>query len=178
MVAQLNTYLRSLDKPELIALISRLSKQIPELGQYFQLQLNRTATMDVVEKYKKSIEKEFFPSRGYGKARLSVARKPVDTFKRIAPQSPQLVDLMFHYVEQGVRFTLAYGDIDEPFYLSMETMFEKALALAKKIDELEQNKKRSREIVVATCGMGWGFHDQLSEIHCLFYKEKCRKCGY
>ena len=34
---------------------------------------------------------------------------------------------MIQYVENGVKFTNAFGDIDEPFYYSMESMFEKAL---------------------------------------------------
>ena len=175
---KLNKYLQSLNKQELVDLIARLSKQIPELNQYFQLQLDEKSAKKVVEKYKKAIKKEFFPSRGFGKARLSIARKPIDDFKHVAPQSFLLIDVMFYYVEQGVKFTLEYGDIDEPFYISMETMFERALELTKKIDVLDKYQDRSYKIVTNTCGMGWGFHDQLREIHFVFYKEKCTKCGY
>ena len=39
---------------------------------------------------------------------------------------------MLHYVDQGVNFTGQYGDIDEPFYNSMEKMFKDALKLSKK----------------------------------------------
>jgi len=36
----------------------------------------------VAESYKQTIENEFFPVRGLGKARLSVARKAVNDYKR------------------------------------------------------------------------------------------------
>ena len=34
---------------------------------------------------------------------------------------------MLYYVEMGVQFTNAYGDIDEAFYNSMESMYERAV---------------------------------------------------
>ena len=171
-------YLLSLNKKQLVDLVAILFKQIPQVNYYFRLQLDEKASNKIVDKYKKSIKNEFFPTRGFGKARLSIARKAVDTFKQVAPRSLLLIDLMFYYVEQGVKYTLEYGDICESFYISMETMFERALELAKKIEGLKNFQERSSEIVFKTCGIGWGFHDRLSEIRFYFYKEKCRKCGY
>ena len=44
------------------------------------------------------------------------------------------IDIMLFYIEQGVKFTLAYGDINEAFYSSMEGMYEKALSAMNKLD--------------------------------------------
>ena len=72
---------------------------------------------------------------------------------------------MLFYVEQGVKFTLAYGDIDEAFYLSMEGMYEQALSTMKKLDLENTFEERSRKIVTDTSRIGWGFHHTLHEIY-------------
>lgn len=64
-----------------------------------------------------------------------------------------------------MRFTDAYGDIDEPFYISMETMYEKAVNEIIKHGQKDAFQKRCRKIVLDTSDMGWGFYDTLSEIY-------------
>jgi hypothetical protein len=66
---------------------------------------------------------------------------------------------MLFYVEQGVAFTNAYGDIDAPFYSSMESMYERALKLIKKESLQDQLLDRCQNIVNETHGIGWGFHN-------------------
>lgn len=72
---------------------------------------------------------------------------------------------MVFYVENGVNYTDYYGDINEQFYLSMESMYERAVKFI--IDNnLEVTfKERCLKIVNDTTGMGWGFHDQLCETY-------------
>ena len=74
----------------------------------------------IEDKYKEIITNEFFPKRGYGKARLSVAKKAINDFKKISDKFSLIVEIMLHYVEQGVDFTDQYGDIDSPFYDSIK----------------------------------------------------------
>lgn len=71
---------------------------------------------------------------------------------------------MLFYVDRGVKFTLAYGDIDEAFYASMEGMYEKALSAMTELDSKHIFEQRSQKIVTDTSDIGWGFHDTLSEI--------------
>lgn len=72
---------------------------------------------------------------------------------------------MLAYVEAGVQFTRQYGDIDEPFYNSMEGMFETAAKHITKHKLHDQFESRCRQIVKDASGTGWGFHDTLSEIY-------------
>ena len=72
---------------------------------------------------------------------------------------------MIFYVEIGVKFTNCYGDIDEPSYLSMESMYEKVVKFIISTKLEGMFKQRCLEIVNDTAGMGWGFHDQLSAIY-------------
>jgi hypothetical protein len=73
--------------------------------------------------------------------------------------------LMPYYVEQGVDFTNRFGDINESFCSSVEGMYEQALKLIVQHDIQEQFERRYRQLVKVTAGIGWGFHDQLSELH-------------
>ena len=49
-----------------------------------------------------------------------------------------------------VKFTDAYGDIDEPFYISMESMYEKALKEIIKYGLKDTFQKRCQKIVLDT----------------------------
>ena len=129
------------------------------------MRLGGDASGELIAKYKAVIEHEFFPARGYGQARLSIARKAVSDYKRISPSIEGLVDLMLFYVEMGVAYTNAYGDINEPFYSSMETMYERAVELIAKLNMQEQFAVRCKKIVRDTAGIGWGFHDALADIY-------------
>jgi hypothetical protein len=120
--------------------------------------------LEVLAKYKKTIEDEFFPARGFGKAKLSIAKKAISDYKKVCNNEVDTIDIMLFYVEQGVKFTLAYGDIDEAFYASMEGMYQKALSAITELDVKNIFEQRSRKIVTDTSEIGWGFHDTLSEI--------------
>nr|VFJ93592.1 MAG: hypothetical protein BECKH772A_GA0070896_1005812 [Candidatus Kentron sp. H]VFJ94203.1 MAG: hypothetical protein BECKH772B_GA0070898_1005712 [Candidatus Kentron sp. H]VFK00881.1 MAG: hypothetical protein BECKH772C_GA0070978_1005412 [Candidatus Kentron sp. H] len=71
---------------------------------------------------------------------------------------------MIHYLETGNRFTLDFGDIDEPFYMSLESMFARIIAELKKRPEKTRTAYhlRLKEVVVAATGMGWGYYDAIS----------------
>ncbi len=124
---------------------------------------------DVLEKYKNIIKNEFLPKRGFGQGKLSVARKAVNDFKKVSDHSISIADIMLYYVEIGVEFTLTYGDINEQFYSSMENMYSDALAYIFRNHLQDQFKDRCLRIVIDTKGMGWGFHDTLSDTFYEYY---------
>lgn len=161
----LKKYLKDCPKEELISDISELIKRFPQVKDYYQLKLNPQDELEVSTKYKKIIEDEFFPARGYGKARLSVAKKAISEYKKVCITEIGMIDVMLFYVEQGVKFTNAYGDIDESFYNSIEGTYEKAISGIKKTGLAESFEERCRKIVEDTSDIGWGFHDNLSDIY-------------
>ena len=164
-LTDLKQYLKKASKEDLIAEIAELYKRFDSVKDYYQVKLSPEADTQVSAKYKKIIEDEFFPKRGIGKARLSTAKKAVSDYKKVAETPLYVVDIMIFYVEQGIRFTNAYGDIDEPFYNSMESMYENALELVIKYNLQATFQERCRKIVKDTSHIGWGFHDGLSEIY-------------
>jgi len=161
----LKKHLKTCSQEELINDIAELYKRFQPVKDYYQIQLAPQDETQVAAKYKKIIEDQFFPTRGYGQAKLSVAKKAITEYKKVTKTATGLIDIMLFYVEQGVRFTDAYGDIEEPFYISMETMYEKAVNEIIKHGQKNTFQKRCQKIVLDTSDMGWGFHDTLSEIY-------------
>jgi hypothetical protein len=161
----LKQYLKDCPKEELAKDIIELCKRFPSVKDYYQLKLNPDDETHVIVKYKQIIEHEFFPARGYGKAKLSVARKAVSEYRKVCRNPVNLADIMLFHVEQGVKFTNAYGDIDEPFYNSMESMYGDAIKWVSKNELQDIFQQRFQKIVKDTSSIGWGFHDTLLEIY-------------
>lgn len=97
--------------------------------------------------------------------RASVARKAISDYKKISCSNTGLADIMLTFVESGVWCTKEYGDIDETFYCSMESMYESAIKFISKGGLSKEFNDRFFDIVEDTTNMGWGFHDTLSDIY-------------
>lgn len=126
-----------------------------------------------MEKYKQIVIDEFSP---YGrpkfpKMRASVARKAISDYKKISCSDSGIAEIMLTYVESGIECTNTYGDIDEAFYISMESMYESAWKFIADKNLTDDSETRLRDIVDNTRDIGWGFHDQL---RCVYedYQEK------
>lgn len=161
---ELKNYLATKNENHLINEVVDLFKKFDAVKDYYTSKLSAADSKSVLDKYKSIITKEFFPERGFGKARLSVARKAVNDYKKVAMSDSDIADIMLHYVENGSQFTNEYGDIDEAFYDSMEGMYEDALKFIVKNNLVVEFKTRCREIVEYAIE-GWGFKDQLEYLY-------------
>ena len=141
------------------------------MKNYFNSNLSEAGMIEVFEKYKKIVENEFFPTRGFGKVRLSTARKAISDFKKISTSNTDISDIMLFYVENGVEFTNEYGDIDEAFYMSIESMYQTALKFICKANLLDDFYERCQAIVNNTANIGWGFHDGLSDTFYTYFQD-------
>ena len=70
------------------------------------------------------------------------------------------------YVEQGAEFTHEYGDIDKRFYNSVASALNELAALLYNeargmYPELSERPARVEQM---TDGIGWGFHDYITEV--------------
>ncbi len=70
------------------------------------------------------------------------------------------------YVENGVRFTHEYGDIDEQFYKSLESALNELAALLRgeARDLYPQFRERLVNVKRLTENIGWGFHDFIVDV--------------
>ena len=119
-----------------------------------------------LEKYRKQIVDQFFPKRGFGKLRLGEARKAIRDYRKLTSDWVGAVDLMLTYVENGTRFTNEYGDIDEPFYNSLESVLDDMLKLLMTPDGARiypTFQRRIERLAHEASGIGWGYGDQVTD---------------
>jgi hypothetical protein len=164
-IGTLKRYLKPRSREELVTDIVDLFTRFDSVRDYYHTRLVPEDEAVVIEKYKAVIKNEFLPARGFGQAKLSVARKAVSEYRKVSRSKASLVDLMLYYVEVGVEYTNTYGNIDEAFYESMGNMYKWVAELVVKNDLEELYEGRCRRIVEDTSGIGWGFHDRLREIY-------------
>ena len=168
-VSELKRYLASRSQAELVQDIAELFKRIPAVKDYYQVKLNPQAEDDVADRYKVIIRREFATDFVPGPGRLAIARKAVMDFKKVASSAAGVADMMLFYVEQGVAYTTAFGDIDEPFYNSLESMYKQAAQWVTRQHLQEVFLPRFQRILTDTDPMGWGFHDVLREMYQEFF---------
>src|SRR4051812_35351456 len=161
--------LKKLDKDKLIDLIADLYKKNKAVKELFDYYLNPNEK-ELFEKYRTKVYEAFYPKRGFG-FNLKVGKTAISDFKKFGPSPKLVADLMLVYVESGVQFTKNYGDIDENFYYSLESTYDAALTLMKKENLLGKFAYRASEIVRKTDGIGWYFHDTLSDTYSEFYAD-------
>ncbi|SER23055.1 hypothetical protein SAMN05421690_101370 [Nitrosomonas sp. Nm51] len=168
---ELKRKLKESTKEQLIKDIVDLFKKNEFVKDYYDSKYGNDNSLSVLVKHKDIIENEFFPENGFGAARLSVAKKAITEFKKICNDKVLIAELMVFYVENGVKYTGCYGDINEQFYLSMESMYERTLKFITDNNLVATFKERCLKIVNDTTGMGWGFHDQLCETYYSYIEE-------
>ncbi|WP_185234707.1 DUF6155 family protein [Teredinibacter franksiae] len=164
-ITELKKALKEKTKDELINDIADLYKKNEFVKNYYVSKCGSDNSESVLEKYAKIIENEFFPEYGDGRGRLAVAKSAISEFNKISSNKDHMAALLVFYVEVGVKYTDCYGDINEQFYLSMESVYRRALSHIYKYNLEGKYQKRCKSIVDDTIDMGWGFHDALGEIY-------------
>ncbi len=155
--------LQKLEKPQLIALVGELYKSQKTVKEYLDFYFEPNEA-DLLPAYRERVLRAFYPKRGYN-YNLRVGKAALSDFRKLGVSGQSLADLMLYYVECGIRFTNDYGDINESFYLSLETVYEQALALMQQEKLLPHFAERCRRAVTDTSGIGWGFHDMLADLY-------------
>jgi hypothetical protein len=163
-VTDLKKQLKQLDQKELIELVVDMFKSNKDVQNFLSSKfIGVEAIKELFQKSRKKIESEFFPDRGNPKLRLAEAKKEITTFKKLTNDEKRTVDLMLYYVELGVDFTCAYGDISEGFYSSMIKMFDQVTIQCDLDEELYKELSERLERVVSRAPEGWGFQEFLLE---------------
>lgn len=119
-LTDLKKQLNTMDKADLIVLICRLYKGNKQCQNLLDLTFDgEAAEAALIANCKKKIRAAFFGNR----LSLKAARSVISTFRKGAPSTEGLAELMLYYVECGVELTNVCGDINEAFYDSIESMF-------------------------------------------------------
>ena len=111
-LTDLKKQLNSMEKRELVALISKLYKGSKQAQSIVDIELcGAPAENLLVANCKAKIHTAFFGSR----LSLKNARTAISDFKKASKNKENIAELMLFYVECGVEFTNMYGDVDEAF---------------------------------------------------------------
>lgn len=147
---------------ELLALIKDLYSLNQQNKTFIQ---TKYSLVDPIEPYKEIIEESL--SLDYKKPiDLARGKKAISQYRKAVGDPKGILELMVFYVECGNDLTVEYGDIDEKFYYSLESMFEKALQTLSKSDKetIEEYLPRLQDIVKKAEGIGWGYYDTILEL--------------
>lgn len=161
------TYLQDQDPECLIDELLTLYRTFEVVREFYTPRLEPSDASKIIGKYKQILEEQFLPKSAkwdFPELNYSVARKAISDFKKVNSNPEATVDLQLTYVEYGVECTLEYGDIDERFYNSMESMFRKTLKDMEEHGLLDLFEKRCLTIQQKTRDLGWGFGDAITEL--------------
>jgi len=166
-ISDIKKELKKLDKEKLLELVADLYKKNKSVKEYLDFFVSPNEK-DLFFKYKDKVYEAFYPKRG-DRFKLSDGKKAISDFKKLETSKELLAELMLFYVETGVVFTNEYGDIDEPFYNSISSVFSNALKLMSKENILDKFADRAKKVIDDTYDIGWGFHDYLCDVYADYY---------
>lgn len=125
----------------------------------------KTGKGAALETYREKIVHQFFPKRGFGKLKLAEARAAIRDYRKASGDMAGVLELLVTYVESAADFTCEYGDIDERFYNSADSVLEELteLLLGEGAEFYPTFRKRLIEVREKTTDIGWGYGDFVSE---------------
>lgn len=153
------------EKSELLKLIADLYSSSAENRSFIHSRYSVGG--QPLEPYRRLISESLYPDVYKNKPiRLSIGKKAISDYFRATNDKAGQLELMVHYLETGNRFTVEFGNVDEQFYSSLESMFERILAALRKQSTEVQEKYFSRleDVVSSAKNIGWGYYDYISDI--------------
>ena len=159
--------IKEFDNASLLQIIADLYK-LNKNNQHF-LHARFAQSTDMLLPYKAIIRRAVCPEVERNQdLRLSDGRRAIRDYKKASGNAEGLLELMVYYVECGNEFTLSYGDIDESFYYSVESVFDDAVKLlittSNNNELFDKFMPRLRTVVQRASGMGWGYYDAMAEM--------------
>ena len=160
----IKTVLSQQSIPDLLKLIRDLYALRPEVKDFLHARF--LTSEKTLAPYKHTIQQSLSPDVIHGEdIELSRGRKAISDYQKATKDAIGTLDLMTYYVECGTQFTVDYGDIDEGFYESLESMFTQVVKRLQHSDQKTINRflPRLRGVVRQAHGIGWGYYDAISE---------------
>ncbi|HEV2438179.1 MAG TPA: hypothetical protein VG077_19475 [Verrucomicrobiae bacterium] len=153
-------------KPALIALVKDLYEVSPDNRDFLHARFQADESPGAaLEKYRRKIVEQFFPPRDDGKLKLGEARKAIRDYRKATGNLEGTIDLMLTYVENGTEFTQEFGDINESFYNSLESVLNEMaqLLMAEGREFYPKFRERAQRLATRADGIGWGYGDALRD---------------
>lgn len=164
--AKLKKYLSSLTKEQVIDVVLELYDARKEAKDYFEFYLAPDSGAEA-EKFKRIIEREFFPARGIAEnPSLSKCKKIVADFQKLKAEPVDVADVMLFFIEQASKYSATYGgDMGEPYYIVLENNFRRYMDFIFMNGLLIKFYERIETLIRLANRSGYGFGDDLQEIY-------------
>jgi len=122
---EVKSKLNSLDKTEMIKLISEMYKKIPTAKNYLDIYATGNIK-ELVEKYKKEIERYIYPAGNNLVLKEAEAKKLIRTVRKMKVIELN-IELELHYVHCCLDVISDFGYWNDNYYLSIDSMFNSAI---------------------------------------------------
>jgi hypothetical protein len=158
--------IQDLSKEEMLELVKDLYDNSKDIKIFLGARFCKD-NRQIYNEYKEKVIEPFYPKRGsIGKLKFAPARKAIRDYKKATNDLLGTLDLMLTYVESGTKFTCAYGDIDENFYNSLESVLSEfsELISSKSEEYLETFRERLEKLMDKASDIGWGYGDTVGDI--------------
>ena len=158
--------LKSWSKPALLTLVKDLYEVSADNRDFLHARFQAEAADGAaLEQYRRKIIEQFFPKRGFGKLKLAEARKAIRDYRKATGNLEGTIDLLLTYVEKGTQFTREFGDINEPFYNSLDSALEELVNLFLQSGAGLYPRFRDRVLHVEQMAdhIGWGYCDSVCD---------------
>ncbi|MFH1624429.1 MAG: hypothetical protein ABID54_04650 [Pseudomonadota bacterium] len=152
----------NMDQKQLVKLVADLYRFSKENQAFLHARFG--IGDDPLVPYKKTIDACMYPDI-YGPIEISQAQRAISNYSKAIGAPLGETELMIFFVECGNRFTLDFGDIDEEFYDALNHMYQRAIQNVLSLPEEQRGgfQERLEKIMTSSSGIGWGYHDMLSE---------------
>jgi hypothetical protein len=123
-----------------------------------------------LDECRRKVVRAIYPetARFPGRPRFADAKKVIAEYNKATRDLNGTLDLQLLYVERGTQFTDDFGDIDEPFYIALETMLEKFATGLKNAPSGQalyaKFRSRLRQLHAKASNFGWGYGDTLNDV--------------
>ncbi|HWQ63897.1 MAG TPA: hypothetical protein VN429_05730 [Methanospirillum sp.] len=164
----IKTQLTGLDADTLISLIHDLYALNKENKVFLQGKVGgKGAYAGLLEDGIKKIIHEFFPERGFGKARIAPVKKIISGYKKATGDPIGIADLTLVFIEQIVKYCSTYGGMEESKYSSLSVAMNDLFTILKTcpaiIDVLNIEDRLIKAHADAS-NCGYGVEDEISEL--------------
>jgi len=156
--------LRNLKPDEILDLFRQLYLLSPDNAELIDSQFKLSNGKKLLDEYRRKVIQEFFPDLDPYDSfpKMGRIKQWIRDYRKGTGDMAGTAELMVTFQEQGARFTLEYGDINERFYDSLLSGWnDLEKILTKDAPELfPAFRERLLEILKPIYGqIGWGYSD-------------------
>lgn len=136
------------DPEELLRLLTEVARRFPVANMYLTMEFGLESEK-ILEKYRKELKKEYFPTRGYGKARSSKVNRIIKEFCQVAAFQEDVLEMRWYQLQLALEYYMTYSRDYEPFLNNLFKNWEAFWILARKEGWWSQYEEKLEAFVPA-----------------------------